>query len=412
MNLKLNLNNVKDLIVYCLLFFAAMNFQSKFFYFVFIAFFILMIMQKRILINQESFFYLILSVFTAIYDYSGGINSIIISMAYFLLYIIGYNMVIIGSENKKIICDDSMKIIEKKAYYLLLAIAGGSFTHYMLNFFINFNLELGRNTNDIWTGSIMAATGQAALACLMLAMSVSMIIAPKKKFHRVIGIISILCIFMYDFIIACRTIPVMFIILFIIGLIYVNKSMKNSAKKNKQMLGLFAFVLIILVCIKLNVGGIQEIIINSNLFDRLEFSTNSFNTETSRMYAKMQFILNAYKYPFGGLNLLNQYGYAHDLLLDGYDEYGLIGFILLVMILFISIKRVYHLIKYTKYSNEFKLAILCVYVAFLLEFCIEPILAGMKWLFCCYCLISGCVSGLNRYTLIGNSVEKESIEKT
>ena len=405
MNLKLDLNKGKNLIIYGLLFLTAMNFQSRFFYLAFVTFFALIIMQKKIIVSQEAVFYLILSVFTVIYDYS-GIGSIIISMAYFLLYIIGYNMVIVGSENKKLICDNSMKSIEKKAYYLLLVIAGGSFMHYMLNFLINFNLELGRNTNDIWTGSTMAATGQAALACLMLGVAVALIIAPKKKSHRAIGIISILCIFIYDFILACRTIPVMFIIIFMIGLIYINKSMKNSSKKTKHFIALCVCALIILVCIELNIGGIQDIILNSYLFRRIEFSAEIFSTKTSRMYAKMQFILNGYKYPFGGLNLFNKYGYAHGLLLDGYDEYGLIGFILLIMILFISIKRVYHLIKYKKYSTEFKLIILCMYAAFLLEFCIEPILAGMKWLFCCYCLVNGCVSGMNRYILTDSSAEE------
>lgn len=410
MNLKFNLNKVKELIVYFLLFFAAMNFQAKFFDFVFISFFIFIMIQKKIFISQESLFYFILSIFIAMCDSSKGMSSIIISMAFFLLYIMGYNMMIVKSKNN--IDYNNIKIIEKKAYCLLLVIACGTFTHYMLNFFINFNLEIGRNTTDVWIGGIMAATGQAALACLMLAMSVSMVIAPKKKFYRIIGVTSILCILAYDLVIASRTIFVMFIILLIIGLIYITRTTKNTYKKVKQFIELFVCILIIFVCIKLNIGGVQEIIMNSTLYNRLDFFTNDFINEPSRTQAKIQFILNAYKYPFGGFNLLNQYGYAHDLLLDGYDEYGLMGFILLVMILFISIRRVYYLIRYTEYNNEFKLTILCVYTVLLLEFYVEPILSGMRWLFCCYCLINGCVSGMNRSTLTVNSMKKENIELT
>ena len=34
-------------------------------------------------------------------------------------------------------------------------------------------------------------------------------------------------------------------------------------------------------------------------------------------------------------------------------------------------------------------------IAILLEFLMEPILAGMQWLFACYCLINGCVVGMH-----------------
>ena len=90
-----------------------------------------------------------------------------------------------------------------------------------------------------------------------------------------------------------------------------------------------------------------------------------------------------------------RFGYAHDLLLDAYDEYGVVAFLLLVAILIQGGLQVYRLLRYSNYSGGFKLALLLIYVAILLEFWVEPILAGMQWLFACYCLINGCVTGMN-----------------
>ena len=105
--------------------------------------------------------------------------------------------------------------------------------------------------------------------------------------------------------------------------------------------------------------------------------------------------MDGIKYPFGGLNMRRKYGYAHDLLLDGYDEYGLLALILMIVILVAGIVQLYKVLRCDTISKELKLTLLLIYVAVLLEFTVEPILEGMPWLFSCYCLINGCMSSLN-----------------
>ena len=90
-----------------------------------------------------------------------------------------------------------------------------------------------------------------------------------------------------------------------------------------------------------------------------------------------------------------RYSFAHDLLLDAYDEYGVIVFLLLIVILIVGVAHLYRLLRRTGYGESIKLATLLISCAVLLEFTVEPILAGIPWLFSCYCLINGCVTGMN-----------------
>lgn len=91
----------------------------------------------------------------------------------------------------------------------------------------------------------------------------------------------------------------------------------------------------------------------------------------------------------------SQYGYAHDLLLDGYDEYGILGLLMLLGILASGVRALYRLMIRTDYAKETKLAFLCVNCAVWLVFYVEPILPGMQWLFACYALMNGIMDAMN-----------------
>ena len=91
----------------------------------------------------------------------------------------------------------------------------------------------------------------------------------------------------------------------------------------------------------------------------------------------------------------SQYGYAHDLLLDGYDEYGILGLLMLLGILASGVRALYRLMIRTDYAKENKLAFLCVNCAVWLVFYVEPILPGMQWLFACYALMNGIMDAMN-----------------
>lgn len=399
MSLNLNKHLLENIVVFGLLFLAAMNFRASFFYIVLILFILLMAFQKKFLLQQFSLIYFVLGILMAAYNHSEGIFSMMQSMNYVIMYLIGYNIqFVFGSDNLHKYNSEN-KFNEEKEKRVILSICAGTFTHYILNFLNNinnFNDMLGRNTNDIWTGASMAATLQASLACLMLGLSVALILAPTKKIQRYIGFICLFVILFYDLILACRTMFVMLFILFFIGIIYVQKELDTRSKKFKFYLGIVTVLLLLAIVYCYNIAGIQDYITQSNLFNRFEPNQNSILADKDRFSNKLTFFINGYKFLFGGLNMRSQFGYAHDLLLDSFDHYGIFVLILLVCILIYGIKEFFKLIKSNEYSTEFKLTLICIYSAMLIEFCIEPILDGMSWFFGLYCLLNGSIVGMNR----------------
>lgn len=394
MALGIETNKRKHVVVFGLFFLASMNFYAKFFYFAFAAFFVLCLTQKKITVNVTSALYLALAALMAAYNFSEGAKSMLRCLVPVCLYIVGSNIALGVSQSRNGLVWYDTEFTEKTGYSVLVTIAAGSFIHYILNFFLNVGQNISRNTIDIWSRDIMAATGQATLACLMLGLSVSMVFLPKKKNYRYIGMICIVGVLVYDLILAGRTLLVILGILFALAIIYVFK-ISGSSIKRIRVFAVIALVFAVVVFVfSANVGGIRDAVVDSNLFVRLG-GKNSLSESSSRTEAKLNYFRDMLKYPIGGLHMRSQYGYAHDLLLDGYDEYGIFGFLMLLGILASGLRSLYCLMIHTGYTKETKLAFLCVNCAVWLVFYVEPILSGMQWLFACYALINGIMNAMN-----------------
>ena len=393
--IKIDVKKTEYTLIVLFLFLAAMNFYAKFFYFVFAAFIVLILLEKNLKVNLNTVPYLLLGINMAIYNADEGILSALRCLAYVFCYMIGCNLLMNAPRDDSLNNAESLRIIQKRGYTVLSAICWGAFIHYMLNFLINYNSLLGRNTNDIWTGERLSATIQAAIACLMTGFAVSMVICPTKKIFRFIGIVSVIGIMAYNLMLAGRTLLFMLVIVFAVGFIYFLANTKNQAQKSEALIIVIVISVVALLLFILNVGGIQDYVFGSNLFLRFDgIDENLFGGE--RIRRKILFLQNALKYPLGGLHLRERFGYAHDLLLDAYDEYGFIELIILIFILSLGIKNLVQICKNKDLDVSFRLSYLCVYVSILLEFCIEPIFEGVPWLFVCYCLINGCVDGTNK----------------
>ena len=391
--------NVLFTLIAVLMFFASMNFMSKFFYFTFAAAFILFLCKTSVKFDYTSIIYLVAGFIMAMYHMSYGILAALRCFAGAICYWVGYNVASGTTLDENILLEDRdfKKDGLEFAYIVLVAIASGSFIHYILNFFINIGTDLGRNTIDLWTGEIMAATGQAALSCIMAGYAMSKILSPRRKFSRLLGILIVLGILAYNLILAGRTLIVMMCIVFTIGLVYIIIKEKNASKKMRTLMFIgLAFMVVALIVLS-NLGGIWDYIQNSNLYQRF-FSVGGIDVdETNRWEAKLYYLEHMFEYPFGGMHLQKAYGgYAHDLILDAYGEFGFVVAIMLIVIVIIGIKDILEFIKKDAIPTAYKCSFLCVHVAILIEFFVEPILFGMPWLFACYALVNGMVAKLNR----------------
>ena len=268
---------IKQICICALLFLVSMNFYAKFFYLAFVLIFLVLLFQGDFEITAGSIPFLLFSLLTAVYN-AGRILDLLRCFTYIGFYWVGYNCIINVSNVSTM--QQMFEKKEKRSYNYLFVIACGVFAHFLLNCISNVGADLGRNTNDIWTGEMMAATGQSALACIMLGLSVAMFIVPINKHLRIISVLIIFAIFAYNLTLAGRTILFMFVIVYAIGFLYFIKQEKNSFKKLKPLLILLSIILLCLIVFYLNIGGIKDYILNSNLFDLSELrSCKSYSCE-------------------------------------------------------------------------------------------------------------------------------------
>ena len=206
--------NIQYAMILCLLFLAAINFDAKFFYFAFGAAIVTMFFLRRIKMNAVSVVYLALGLLMGAFHASLDLMSALRPLAFFLVYLVGYNI------PRSFLARKDGKKEQDVTYQLLVTVALGSFAHLMLNFLLNMGNDLGRNTVDIWSGEIMAATGQAALGCIMMGLGAAMVIQPDKKRSRLFGVIVIAGMLLYNLALAGRTLLVILLICLAVGSLY------------------------------------------------------------------------------------------------------------------------------------------------------------------------------------------------
>ena len=89
------------------------------------------------------------------------------------------------------------------------------------------------------------------------------------------------------------------------------------------------------------------------------------------------------------------YDYAHDVILDTYDEAGLFAMIAVVVMLCSDLFKSKRVFGSEKICGNTKIYLISVLGIIALQFMLEPILIGMEWLFACYCVIHGALARLN-----------------
>lgn len=392
MTMRIRTDKIGGFLTMALLFMAAMNLGGKFFYYVFLAFFLVFLSKRCLKVDKTTIVYLLLCALMAVSSYGSGLLAVIRRFAPFCFYLVGVNL--IANDTDSAADAPRRDVIQRKAYRLLAVVSLGSFSHYLLNYLYNRGAAVGRNTNDIWSGQAMAATGQNALACLMLGLSCAMLFFPMKEWHRWPAAAGIAVMLLYNMTLACRTMLVMLGILLLLGMLYPRQDTGYGTQLARNTIYTALLGGASAIVLALNPFGLRDRIWSSALVSRIVNPSSAMLGNETRAYAKLAFIRSMPQYPLGGFHMKKRYGYAHDLLLDAYDGYGIFVFLLMLAVLAAGIWQLYVLLRRTDYARPIKAAFLLVYCAILLEFAVEPIIEGMPWLFSCYCLINGCLAGM------------------
>ena len=379
--------SLQGIILFCI-FLATLNTINAYYYFVFIAFGLLVFGTGcRINVNASFIGLGLLGISFVIFSpfYSYSILGMLKPFSYLFCYMIGYGI------NNYYKFDDNNSL--KTFYVVCIFVAAGSFAHYLINWVTNIGSIDSRNTVDFWTKTVIAATGQAPLACLALALSMSCVFSNAIKKYKFIAVVALLLVIGYNLILSGRTLFVLSAIILVVA--FIHKLKKQNTNKVKTLLIAVGVILIVVMMFSFNIFGIMSKFERTPFYERFfaEDATTELE-EDGRMDKKLYHLSNVTTNLFGGCHSRDVHGHAHDIYLDTYDETGIFGFLGLMMFIFGSMRRMWRCVTTKKLPFEFRQVVLCIYVVLYVQFLTEPILQGVAWLFASFCVIDGAVTRL------------------
>lgn len=298
-----------------------------------------------------------------------------------------------------LVTDDRDEDPYKGFYRLVVAVALGLLIHYALNWLTNLSSDY-RNTVDIWTDTVIAATGQAAIACIPLSLAIACLFIDCQKKYKVFAWIAIGIALMYNLILSGRT---MFIIALVVVLVAFLYRLAEQGKNRMRTIVIALLIVgVVLILYQGNVFGIRSFVERSPFYERffMEESTMELD-EDGRMEHKLYYVRNAYLHLFGGSHMHEVVGYAHDIYLDTYDESGIFAFLGVTVYIIHAVWILIKLLKDKTVPFALRQIALCVSVGIHLVFWVEPILQGMPWLFASFCLLDGYM-----FSLVQRSAKK------
>ncbi len=311
--------------------------------------------------------------------FENGIMDSMRALAYPLSYLIGFNFI-----DYTFADTEDLRKNEYSVKQVVTVVSLGAFLHYAMNFIINIR-SIERNSIDVWSKQAVSATGQAVFCSLSTALFVSIIFSDKKLLLKLLSVAGLIVSLAYSLVIASRTCFILIIILTLAAALFFSFTNKN--KRYKIFLWLLIAVVLVILAINLNVFGIRACIMNSNMGARFY---NGELFEDTRLDNKVLYLGYLLTYPLGGGKIMEATGhYAHDLLLDLYSDAGFAAVALMIAVLVISAVNSIRLIRNKNVSGNLRLLILLLFIVFASEFSIEPIIAGMPWFFCTFCIFEG-----------------------
>lgn len=364
---------------------AAMNFINRYYFCVFIAFFVfLTVPGRRLKIDISFIILMLLSASMLIFDKESlvNFNAAFKPFVFPLCYIWGRSFI-----KKEAPYEEHTKKISVVAFILAL----GCLIHFTLNYIINQGAD-DRNTIDFWTGMVMSATGQATIACISIGVAVAYLFSEVNWKKKLFAVVTLVIVVLYNLILSGRTIIVFTLILVAFAYLFRMVIAKKGRFRTVVVLILAAFLLYWLY--NQNIFGIKEVFEDSLLYDRFFAKNSAYElNEDTRAGAKAYYLKHMWEYPFGGEHLLKNYGgRAHDLYFDTHDAGGIIAFISVCVYSLITISRAVQVVRCKALDFNTKQLLICFYIILHMQFWTEPILAGLPWTFASFCLVDGFVA--------------------
>ena len=374
------------------MFLAALNFFGGFYYCIFVtAVLFIFLPNRKLQLNYSMVSLLIFSLSLLVFNplHQDSLFNMIMPFIYPFCYVIGFGLF---SNNETV--SDNLLEEENGVFRVVYVLAGGTLMHFLLNMVVNWGIMNRNDVIDVWSGDIMAATGQATLASVAVGPIVALLFSKGDKLKKGIAIATLMLILVYNLMLAGRTIFALIIAAVVASLLYVCFTERKTSLKTF----LFILIVVLLACwmYNKNVFSIKDLVESSNFYERFYGSEHAEGMEeTSRWEHKQAYLERFLNHPWGGGNIRKEYGHsAHDLYLDTYDESGIIALIAIVVYIIASLVRCVKCMRSNILSRQMRLMVLCTYLVCNITFWIEPIMRGAPWLVAVYCFIDGAVTYL------------------
>ena len=254
------------------------------------------------------------------------------------------------------------------------------FIHGLLNMltFRGIDSTGNRIVIDFWTGEEWKAT----LACTYFTMTIPLFFMSlvtrgwaKKSVFFLLAAFSVLV----SIVTASRTVIYIGCIVNVIEIfMYVTMNKKTMLT---QKIGVLAKVAIVAVIVA-SIVVYSESFSNSLFYERM---WNSNLAEEPRLQLFGNVIRNALKYPFGNM----PYAYSHNTWLDFLRESGWITFIFFCAITIIAVKDLVFVYLNRSIPMLYRISIVGMMVALLLQMFVEPVMDGAAILFCLFFYLIG-----------------------
>lgn len=395
-NLKKNYIEIFLIIIFLL---YSVNFYGIGYYILLLSLPIFIIYSRRQVFNRIYLITLfILFIFGITFSLSGyafdliGIDTAITIIVFpMILYMLGYK---IGATD--ISYYKSYRIL----FIIIFSLSIFILLSYMKTISIFGNLEGAKNVfgerslMDVWGKDDIKATVVTVYLSFSLAILPTFFIKNcniKRKKSIILKFIVLLCFLISLYItaqMASRTSIIIIILSLVANYLLINKF------SFKRILLPFVYVLGLIVMwflFNLDILGVKTWWVQTSVYDRFQSS----GLESSRYDAWNDVMVNMFDYPLGGRKINLSISYAHNLWLDVAYDVGVIPFILLIGF---TIFSVFSFLRFIRLDHPIylKSLLISIYVAFLIIFMTEPVLATKeRFYFIIFCLIVGITQGLN-----------------
>lgn len=336
-----------------------------------------------------------------VYLFSFSITFYIISVMYhpemitfyILPYLIGPTLgYAIGG---KLLCVSSKEEAVNITKATIFSIVTGRFLHGALNFFVSDGYRtVIRNGIDIWTGTVLSATGQGALMTLAASLLFyGLFIMPfEHNKARKLAVITMSSISFANYLMSATRggLYIALIVFVTESIIYLLFERKNI--KQRRRIIILLTVLVVLVCFESTTGmlGIRDALNQTALLTRIRNEEDVGLSNEGRVMMLTDVLAKASDLPFGDGELST----AHNLWLDILKQTGWIPFVFLAIFTAYIIRRFWLLEKDLQQPLEIRYLVLAVALSACMNFFIEPVMKGMPYYFVGFCVIAGAVDGL------------------